>query len=170
MQDYLTKRNNKKIIVPESVRTVIDDLETVGEKQLETFVSDRLVVSKLPISQKNCLNKPEIWNHNNTGQLKCKVEFSPSKSALKKMNSTCEHRKTMAEELFEHEINNTPQRLCKDGKNGIELYHDLKAEITKRFNSPASVMLPHDQKGKPAIVVEMSPLIRAKAFQDMLGV
>ena len=31
MQDYLTKRNNKKIIVPESMRTVIDDLETVGE-------------------------------------------------------------------------------------------------------------------------------------------
>ena len=76
----------------------------------------------------------------------------------------------MAEELFEHEINNTPQSLCKDGKNGIELYHDLKAEITKRFNSPASVMLPHDQEGKPAIVVEMSPLTRAKAFQHMLGV
>ena len=46
MQDHLTKRYNKKIIVPESMRTVIDDLETMGEKQLEIFVSDRLVVSK----------------------------------------------------------------------------------------------------------------------------
>ena len=36
----------KKIIVAESMRTVIDDLETTREKQLETFVSDRLVVSK----------------------------------------------------------------------------------------------------------------------------
>ena len=43
----------------------------------------------------------EIWNHNDTGQLKSSVEFSPSKSALKKMNSACERRKTMAEELFE---------------------------------------------------------------------
>ena len=75
----------------------------------------------------------------------------------------------MAEELFEQEINNIPQRLCKDGKNGIELYHDLKADITKRFNSPASVILPHDQEGKPAIVVETSPLIRAKAFATHAG-
>ena len=75
----------------------------------------------------------------------------------------------MAEELFEQEINNIPQSLCKDGKNGIELYLDLKAEITKRFNSPTSVMLPHGQEGKPAIVVEMSPLIRDKAFAIHAG-
>ena len=35
-----------------------------------------------------------------TGQLKCKADFSPSKSVLKKINSACEHRKTMTEELF----------------------------------------------------------------------
>ena len=89
------------------------------------------------------------------------------------MNSACEHRKTMAEELFEHEINNIPQSLCKDGKKGIELYHGSKAEITKRLNSPytlpTSVMLPHDQEGKSAIVAEMSPLIRAKAFATHTG-
>ena len=62
-----------------------------------------------------------------TGQLKCKAEFSPSKSALKKMNSASEHRKTMTEELFKHEINNIPQSLCKDGKNGIQLYLGSKA-------------------------------------------
>ena len=33
----------------------------------------------------------------------------------------------------------------------------LKAEIVKRFNLPTSVMLPHDQEGNSAIVVEMSP-------------
>ena len=139
------------------MRTVINDLETMTEKRLETFTSDRLVVSKWSISRKFTLNKIEIWNHNDTGQLKCKVKFSPSKSVLKKMNSACEHRKTMAEEPFEQEINNIPQSLCKDGKNGIELYHDLKAEITKRSFSPTSVVLPHNQEGKPAIVVEMSP-------------
>ena len=35
-----------------------------------------------------------------TGQLKCKADFSPFKSVLKKINSACEHRKTMTEELF----------------------------------------------------------------------
>ena len=62
MQDHLTKLNNKKIIVSESMRTMIDNLEAVGEKQLETFVSDRLLVSKVPISQKINLNKIETWN------------------------------------------------------------------------------------------------------------
>ena len=78
----------------------------MGEKQ--TFLCDRLVVSKVSISQKIILNKIEIWNHTDTGQLKCKVEFSPSKSTLKKMNSACEHKKNMSEELFEHEISNIP--------------------------------------------------------------
>ena len=70
----------------------------------------------------------------------------------------------MAKELFEHEINNIPQSLFNNGKNGIKLYHGLEAEITKWFNSSTSVMLPHDQEGKSATVVEMSSLIIAKAF------
>ena len=80
------------------------------------------------------------------------------------MNSASKHKKTMAEELFEQKINNITQSLCKDGKNGIKLYHDFKVDITKRFNSPTSVMLPHEQEGKPVIVVEMSLLIRTKPF------
>ena len=55
------------------------------------------------------------------------------------------------------------QSLCKGVKNGTELYHGPKAEVIKRFNSPTSMMLPHDQEGKSDIVVEMSPTIRAKA-------
>ena len=51
MQDHITKLNNK-IIAPESVRTVINDLEAMEEKQLETLLFDWLVVSKVPISQK----------------------------------------------------------------------------------------------------------------------
>ena len=39
------------------------------------------------------------------------------------MNSACEHRKAMFDKPFEHEINNIPQSLCKDGKIGIDLYH-----------------------------------------------
>ena len=75
----------------------------------------------------------------------------------------------MAEKLFEHEFNNIPQSFCKDNKNGIKLYHGSKAKITERFNSSTSVMLPHHQKGTPAIVVEMSSLIRAKAFATHIG-
>ena len=44
------------------------------------------------------------------------------------------------------------------------MYHGAKSEITKRFNSATSVVLPLDGECKSAIVIEMSPLIRAKAF------
>ena len=60
--------------------------------------------------------------------------------------------------------------MFKEGKNSIELCHDSKAEISKRFNSPTLVMLPHDQKGKSNIAVEMSPLTRAKAFTAHTGI
>ena len=75
-----------------------------------------------------------------------------------------------SKELFEQEIKNIPQSLCKDDKNCVELHHDLKVEVTKWFNSPTSVMIPHDQEGKPAIVVEMPPSIRAKDFANMMVV
>ena len=42
----------------------------MGEKMLQMFASDRLFVSKFPISQEITSKKIEIWNHNDTGQLK----------------------------------------------------------------------------------------------------
>ena len=76
----------------------------------------------------------------------------------------------MANKLFEQEINNIPQSLCVDGKNGIELYHSSKSEITKRFQSPTSVVLPYELEAKFPNVIEMSPLIKAKAFAIRTGV
>ena len=73
----------------------------------------------------------------------------------------------MATALFEHEILDIPQSLCVDGTNGIEMYHGSKADIVKRFRT--SVMLPQDLNGKSSIVIEMSPLIRAKAFATHSG-
>ena len=72
---------------------MIDDLKAMGKKQLKTFASDQLVLSKVPISQKITLNKTEMWNHTDTEQLKFKVEFSPSKSAVKKIDPPCKHKK-----------------------------------------------------------------------------
>ena len=44
MEDHLTKVNNKKIIFPESVRTVVDDLGAMGEKQKLSYQTDWLWV------------------------------------------------------------------------------------------------------------------------------
>ena len=53
MQDHLTKLNNKKIVVPEPVRTVIDDLEVMGERQWKTFIHDRLVLVRYQYYKKS---------------------------------------------------------------------------------------------------------------------
>ena len=82
------------------------------------------------------------------------------------MNAACENRKVQAEAVFQHEINNLPQSFCAVGKKGIELYHGSKSDITKRFPSPISVAPEHDQESKSPIILEMSPLIRAKAFSS----
>ena len=131
-QDHLTKLKNPKVTVPETVQSVIENLEKSRKEQLTVFISDRLVLRNVPISHTITTNKIDIWNCTNRVE---KIQFSPSISVLKKMNSTCEYRKDLAKEFFEQEINNIPQSLCVDGKNGIELYHGSKSEITKRFHS-----------------------------------
>ena len=166
IQDHLTKLNNPKVIVPETVRGVIENLEKCGKEQLTAFISHRLVLRSVPISHTITTNKIDMWNCTDRVE---KIEFSPSISVLKKMNSACEYRKDLAKELFEQEINNIPQSLCVDGKNGIELYHGSKSEITKRFHSPTSVVLPYELEAKSSIVIEMSPLIKAKAFATHTG-
>ena len=88
----------------------------------------------------------------------------PAKSVLKKMNSACEYRKVLAEELFENEIFNIPHSLFVDGKSVIEMYHGTKSEITKRFNSSRAAMPPFGGESKSAIVIGMSPLVKSKAF------
>ena len=61
-QDHLTKLN-KKVVVPETLRTVTDDQEVMGEQQLETFASDQLVVSKVPISKDFTLTHLSPFSH-----------------------------------------------------------------------------------------------------------
>ena len=161
-QNHLTKLNNLKVIVPETARSVIENLEKCRKEQLTAFISGRLVLRNVPISHTITTNKIDTWNCTNRVE---KVEFSLSISVLKKMNSACEYRKDLAKKLFEQEINNIPQSLCVDGKNGIELSHGSKSEITKRFHSPKSIVLPY----KSSIVIEMLPLIKAKASATHTG-
>ena len=82
-QDHLTKLNNPKVIVPETVQGVIENLEKFGKEQLTAFLSDQLV-RNVPISHTITTNKIDIWNCTDRVE---KIDFSPSISVLKKMNS-----------------------------------------------------------------------------------
>ena len=161
-KDDLTKLNNPKVVMPKTVRGVIEGLKKCGEEQLTMFILDRLASAKVSISQTISTNKIDIWDCSEKVE---KVEFCPTKSVLKKMNAACESRKIQAEEVFQIEINNILQSLCAVGKKGgIDLYHGNKTGITKRFPSPISVAPLYDSESKSSIVIEMSPLIKAKAF------
>ena len=128
---------------------------------MSSFISDRLVSAEVLISQPIKTHKFDIWDYSDNVE---KIEFSPSKSVLKKFNSACESRRILAKEVFQHEINNIPQSICVFGKRGIELYHGSKSDITKRLPSPTSTAPVYDPEAKSSIVLEMSPMIKAKAY------
>ena len=88
-QDYLAKLNNLKAIIPGSVKNVLENLEKCGKEQLITFIFDRLVYKKVPISFPITSNGIEIWSQSDKEE---KIEYVPSKSVLKKMISAAEHR------------------------------------------------------------------------------
>ena len=108
-KDHLTKLNNSKVLIPETVRGVIENMKITANEQLSSFISERLVSAKVPISQPIKTNKFDIWD---CSDKVLTSKFSPSKSVLKKMNSACESRRILAKELFQHEINNIPQSIC----------------------------------------------------------
>ena len=160
-KDRLTKLNNPKASAPEKVRDEIESMKTSAKEQLTSFISDRLVSAKVPISQPIKMNKFDIWVCSDRRDA---PKFSPSHGELKKMNSACESRRDLAKELFQNEINNIPQSLCSISKKGIELFHGSKCGITKRFPNPTTTAPEYDACAKSSIVLEMSPIIKARAF------
>ena len=90
----ITKLSTPKVIVPEAVRNVIENLKQSGKEQLMSFIDDRLILGQVPISHPITTNKIDIWDCTEKAQT---IEFSPSASDLKKMNSAYENRKQLTE-------------------------------------------------------------------------
>ena len=81
------------------------------------------------------------------------------------MQSACEQRPKLAQTVFEHEILNFQQSLA---TNSVKMYHGTKSDLTKRFSAFCNPQLPF-KECKSAIVIEMSPLIRAN-FSNVTNV
>ena len=70
------------------------------------------------------------------------------------MQSACQYGPNMATTIFNHEILNIPQSLC---TNNISMYHGAKSDILKKFSRNCNSQVP-----LYAIIIEMTPVIRAK--------
>ena len=70
----------------------------------------------------------------------------------------CEHRPELAENVFRDEILDVAHSLA---KTSITAYHGQKSDITKRL-SPFSFQYLPNSESNSAIILEMSPMIRAK--------
>ena len=90
-----------------------------------------------------------------TPEVDIKKPFTPTNS---KMRSACEQRSEMATMFFKNEILNVPQSLS---TNSETMYHGSKSDIAKRFSEHSIKGIPKSLE-KSAIIIEMSPLIRAK--------
>ena len=62
--------------------------------------------------------------------------------------------------MFEFELNDLPYSLS---SNPVSLYHGTKSDITNRLPN-ATTTLEHHTECKSAIILEMSPIIRAKCL------
>ena len=77
------------------------------------------------------------------------------------MRNACEHRPEIAKTVFGNEILNVLQSL---GKSYNTMYHGSKFELTERISKYSINEIPKNAE-KSAIIIEMSPLIRAKCSQ-----
>ena len=155
LDDKLKKVNNSKICFPEHFVEKLKRMETKGEKDVVAFVTDRLVSGAVSICDTITSNDFDLWDESPTK--KAKLPYVPSKSALNKMKSACDNRSDLALELFGNEVMDIPLSLTPDG---ISLYHGTKSYITKRLQSQENIP---EHTHKSALVLEMSPMIRAKS-------
>ena len=77
------------------------------------------------------------------------------------MRNACEHRPEIAKIVLGNEILNVPQTLV---KSYTTMYYDSKSELTKQFSKYSINEIPKNAE-KSAVIIEMSPLIRAKCSQ-----
>ena len=110
-------------------------------------------MKKKPISDDIHQNKFNIWDFSSASDVE--KPFAPTS----KMRIACEHRPEMAATLFRNEILDVAQSFA---STSTSAYHGKKADITKRLPPYTLQYLRNGNERNTVIIIEMSPLIRAK--------
>ena len=153
--DELTKLNDPTAFVPEILYTKIAEIEKIGEEQFVRFLNDRLLYQKVSICETIPQNNFCIWDFK---KHEPEQPFLPNHSTANKMRSACEYRPEKAKEVFQHEIFGVAQSLSISSQS---MYHGSKSDVCKRLVAFRKQRVPPTES-KSVIIIEMSPVIRAK--------
>ena len=155
MLNKLTVINNVDVLFEDNIYHDITQLESVGRKQLLSFIEDRLIKSKTSIDTKITLNNFILpGGCKSTKSRSALVDKRLNQAVLTKLRSALQYRRDHAKLLFASEIYYS-QSLSDDGS---DLYHGTKSTILQRFDKSSVPTLPSTSS---ALIVELSPMFRS---------
>ena len=150
----LTVVNNTDVMFDDNIYQNIKNLEVVGTTQLETFIKDRLIMSKVSLNGTISLNHFALpgddKNKKPRGTL---VDKRLCSSFLTKLRGAIVYRRRHAQLLFSGEIFGTAQSLA---INETTPYQGTKSTLLNRFGTCEIPTI----GSSSAIVIELSPLLR----------
>jgi len=153
MLKRLTVVNNPEIIFEENVYFNLTQLETTGKKQVKTFIKDRLITSKHPITAKISLNHFILPGSTKSTKQTSFVDKRLTNSFTTKLRAAITYRRQHAKILFSSEIYGYSQCLSSDS---LDMYHGTKSSILQRFNTATF----KPTSASSAIIIELSPMLR----------
>ena len=150
--ESLSAINNSKQFPP-AISVQLRELLDKSEESVIQFINDRLVMQKVPISEKISKNNFSLINTQNDGK-ESRANFGVP--FMNKLRSAIEHRPFKAEEFFKGEIYGVPPCFSVDCTD--EMYHGKKSSILERL--PSSLPPSVTTTSSKAIIIEASPLFR----------
>ena len=155
--DMIFSINDPSAVLPNETFVTMSAITEDGQKQIRSFIQDRLLYQKVSIFSPIHKNNFDLWQ---SRQTQLEKHRPLSSLTIKKIFSAIELRQDLATTVFEFELNDVPYSLS---SNPVSLYRGTKSDIINRLPN-ATTTSKHHTECKSAIILEMSPIIRANCL------
>ena len=115
----LTLINNTDMVFEDNIYNNFAQLLKTGEKELHSFIDDRLIMLKQPISANITLNDFQVSGFKSTKKEASSVDKWLSLAFITKLRSAVTYRREHAKLLFSSEIYHYCQSLSEDGSDFV---------------------------------------------------
>ena len=151
----LTVVNNPETVFDDHIYYNISQLEVKGAEQLHTFISERLVKSKISIDSKIKLNDFALPGSEKSKKPRGSiVDKRLTIPFLTKLRAAITYRRQHARLLFQTEIYDVSQSLS---VNMTDMYHGTKSSILQRIEPTEYIAT---DRSSSAMIIELSPFFR----------